>query len=164
MTTRLKKLVAAVPRTRMEMEAMVKATVNMQTEREGLVAQRDAARAKADEPFAPRISELETLMSRNVELLEAWSEVNSDSFDGDKSMTVHGHRMGWKLGNWKTELLKKWKWSDVMHSLKLLGRAGVEFIRVKEELLASFGVAVVQEESFYLQPDREGQDPALMTT
>jgi phage host-nuclease inhibitor protein Gam len=177
MSPRIKKLVAAVPRTKEEMEAMVQATIEMQTEREKLVAQRDEARTKADSPFAPRISELDTGMAHNIELLEAWAESHRVDFGKDKSLLVRGHRMGWKLGNWKTELLKKWKWADVLFQLKSMGKRGAEFIRTKEEpnkeqmlasrdkpeLLAEFGVTVVQEETFYLAPDREGQDPALMT-
>lgn len=178
MTTRMKKLVAAVPRTTEEMEALVQSTVTAQLQREKLVAERDEIIQRTAGTHNTQIAELDTALARNLELLEAWAEAHRDAFGRDKSIAVHGHRLGWKLGNWKTETLKKWKWAEVLEALKEAGKKAERFIRTKEEpdkqamiaereeaadLLRSCGVAVVQEETFFLAPDREGQEPSLMT-
>lgn len=188
MTTRLKKLVQLVPRTKPELEAMVKTTIEMQTEREKLVALRDAARLESDKPFAPRIAELDAEMARNLELVECWAEGNRVEFGENKSLSIAGHTIGWRLGNWKTSLIKKTRWNDVImtltewkdHANKQLRAFGNRWVRVKIEadkealiadradndavpLMRELGVEIVQEETFYLSPDREGQNPALLT-
>lgn len=189
MSTRLKKSAKQVPTSKEAMEALVKETVAAQIECEGLISKRDAARVDADKPFAPRITELSNTMARNLELLEAYAESRRDEFGDSKSIVVNGHRMGWKLGNWKTALKAKVKWADVLAMLRQWAqgvpksatfKAGERWLRIKEEpnkeamiadradeqsvpLLRELGVEIVQEETFYLAPDREGQEPALMT-
>lgn len=183
----IKKIVSYVPRSESEMKECVKATIAAQLECEKLIAERDKATLAAAEPFADRISALQTQQARNLELLEAYSEINREAFGKDKSIVIEGHRMGWKLGNWKTNLLKKTKWADVLCTLKEWAKgstaekkAAARYLRTKEEpakdimisdrdlenakeTLASLGVEIVQEETFYLAPDREGQEPAIMT-
>jgi hypothetical protein len=194
-----------VPRNREEMEAMVEATVAAQLELEPLIAQRDAAQLAAAAPFAADISRLQNLQARNLELLETWAAQNDKEFGKDKSIVVKGHRIGWRLGNWKTELKSKVTWAAVVSKLRGLINASrpvnlpkqdpelskaikdkaaiaKDWLRVKlevsaeknamiaarddaasVELLGEVGVKVVQEESFYLDPAREGQQPALLT-
>lgn len=205
-TKRLKKDAAAqVPRNREEMEAMVQATVEAQLRLEPLIASRDAAQLEAAKPFADGIATLQNLMARNLELLEAWAASNRKEFGKDRSIVVQGSRLGWKLGNWKTELMSKVTWAGVVAKVRGLlnaarpcnlpkedaelaqaikSRAALckQWVRVKlevqpakdtmiaarddqpsKELLSELGVKIVQDESFYLDPAREGQEPALMT-
>ncbi len=169
MSTKLKKLVAQIPKSEADMEALVKATVEAQLTLETQIAARDRAQLAAAEPYAQQISTLQNTLAKNLELLEAWAEGNRDNFGKVKSMVVGQHRIGWHLGQWKTSLLAGTKsWKVVMEKLKALKKAGKRFIRVKEEpdkdlmirfrhhtrLLARFGVEVIQEETFYLKPYR----------
>lgn len=207
-STPIKKTAAAanVPRNEDEMKAMVRATVAAQIQLEGLVAQRDAAQIAAAKPFADEIAGLQNLMARNVELLETWSAENKALFGDAKSIVVDSHRLGWKLGNWKTELKAKVTWAAVVKKLRGWVNAGrpvnlrglekedkepillrysfaKAWLRLKigiepakdvmivsredataKELLGQIGVNVVQEEEFYLSPDREGQADPLLTS
>lgn len=190
MTSRLKKLAKQIPANAAAMEVMVRETIAAQLESETLIAERDKKLAEAAQPYAARISECQNTMARNLELLEAYSESHRADFGEAKSIVVDGHRMGWRLGNWKTGLLGKTKWADVVATLKAWRKdatapkaqrgAFLRWMRFKMEpdkesmiadradddmapLLKQAGVEIVQEETFYLAPDREGQDPALMT-
>jgi hypothetical protein len=109
---------ANVPRNKEEMTAMVRATVEAQLQLEQLTAQRDAAQLAAGQPFAGGISDLQNTMARNLELLETWSVQNPKEFGEAKSMVVESHRMGWKLGNWKTELKSKVTWAAVVQKIR----------------------------------------------
>lgn len=196
---------ANVPRNEDEMKDMVRATVAAQLSLEGVIAKRDAAQIEAAKPFADEISGLQNLMARNIELLETWADLNKALFGEAKSIVVDSHRLGWKLGNWKTKLKSKVTWEGVVKKLRgfiaaarpvnlrdlekedkepILLRAGFAkaWLRVNlsiepakdvmivsredtnaKELLGQVGVTVIQEEDFYLAPDREGQADALLT-
>ncbi len=204
-TKTIKKQAASiVPRNEEEMKAMVRATVDAQLRLEGLISQRDAAQLAAAKPFATDISDLENLMARNVEALEAWSALNETVFGKAKSIAVEMHRLGWKLGNWKTKLKSKGTWEAVV--AKLRGwinaarpanlpkdkeqreeakaradyartwlRSKLEVAANKDAMIASrddeaaapllkeIGVEIIQDEEFFLAPNREGQAEPLLT-
>jgi hypothetical protein len=205
-TPTLKKQAATanVPRTEEEMKVMVRRTVAAQLELEGLISQRDAAQIAAAAPFATAISDLQNTLARNLELLETWSAQNPTTFGEAKSIAVDSHRMGWKLGNWKTQLKSKVTWDAVVQKLRgwinaarpvnlpadkeerdairlraafakiwLRAKVAIEpakdaMIAAREDeqgkaLLTEIGVKVVQDEDFYLAPDRDGQAEALLT-
>jgi phage host-nuclease inhibitor protein Gam len=96
----------------------------------------------------------------------AWSEANPQEFgDGRSIQTVHGI-IGWRMGGPSLRTLAGWTWDRVKENL--IAVQAVEYIRVKEEVnkqnlladrdaigaekLREFGMRVVQEESFFVEP------------
>lgn len=207
----LKKLAAKVPQNEDELKALLSATITAQTERESAVADRDKAlnAYKAALGYDATITEKDAFIARNLEMLEAWATLNKRTrFKKAKSTVIAGSRIGWRLGNWGTELRGKTEWEDVLNFLQdlqdaangirlkiaedgdreptkaeakviLRGDMAEEYIRVKVEvdkkamlrdrdhrpsraLLKKAGVSFMQDETFYLEPDREGQQPATM--
>jgi hypothetical protein len=99
-------------------------TVN-QARREGAVAARnervsiETERLEKEHKWGATIQECDVAIARDMEILETWSAINKDRFGAAKSMTVNGTRFGWRLGNWKTKLLKGFKkWEMVIAALQ----------------------------------------------
>jgi hypothetical protein len=84
--------------------------------------------------------------------------------------TVHG-ALGFRLGTPKLKLLKGFTWNQVTNLLK---EFAPQYVRISEEaakdkllsdrdseevapLLTKVGVSVVQEESFFVEPKKEGE-------
>lgn len=202
MSKRLSKIAAQVPGTDAEVEALISITLKTQTERETIVAERDRTLQKqreeleAEHGYDRQLKELDTILSRNLELLETWGEINKKRrFGKAKSILIGTARLGWRLGNWKTALLPKVKWADVVEALrdfisrgkeedaseKAKARAALadEYVRVRVDadkeamlrdrherktraLLKKVGVEFDQDETFYVAPDREGQQPSTL--
>ena len=189
--TRIKKPVILLPKTREELEALVAATIGIQTDRERLVAERDKAVIDAGQPYAAEIAARETEMKANLQRIELWAENNRETFGELKSIKLGCGRIGWSLGNWKATLLSKVTWQVVLsglvayrdhcidHESDEMLEAARRLIRTKEEpnkeamiehredaytaqILESVGVEIIQEETFYLKPDREGQADATL--
>ena len=155
-------------------EALANDLATAQTELESLVAARDAAQIAAAEPYAPAIDKLRVELDAGVSTLEAWAEANLHEFGKLESVTLSGHRIGWRLGNFAAKLASKWTWAKVLDAL-LESPASVRdrWLRTKVEpnkeamiqdrdteglILATYGVKIIQERRFYFDPAREGQD------
>lgn len=101
-------------------------------------------------------------------LLQHWAENNVAEFGGKKSIEfIHG-RLGFRTGTPKLKTLAGWTWDRVLSVL-----AEALYIRTKREVdkekilslygekiladadLRAFGVKVVQEESFFVEPKIE---------
>lgn len=185
---RIAKKAAGIPMSKDDLASLMTETIRVQTDKEKLIAERDQKVAELSKPYDRQISELLATEARNLELMEGWADANRPEFGEVKSLVVAGHTVGWRLGNWKTALKSKTRWADVMASLKdwFQGRssakqaAAKEWIRVKEEpdkermiqdrnddtrlaLLTELGVEIVQDETFYFAPAREGQQGAVLT-
>lgn len=202
MSKRLSKIAAQVPVTDAEVEALISITLKTQTERETIVAERDQALQKqrealeAEHGYDRRLKDKDTVLSRNLELLETWAEIHKKRrFGKAKSILIGTARLGWRLGNWKTALMPKIKWADVVEALqdfiergdeedaseKAKARAALaqEYVRIRVDadkeamlrdraerssraLLKKVGVEFDQDETFYVAPEREGQQPATL--
>lgn len=112
-----------------------------------------------------------------TEQLRAWAETNRDQFpNGRKSIDFVSGVLGFRTGTPKLALLsRRWTWEKVLAGLKL--RRLVDFVRTKEEVnkdailetytpgsphddstLASWGVRVTQDESFFIEPKLADMD------
>jgi phage host-nuclease inhibitor protein Gam len=102
-----------------------------------------------------------------MEHARVWAEANPREFgEGRSIQTVHG-ALGWRLGGPSLRTLTGWTWDRVKETLKAANAAG--YLRVKEEVnkqnlladrdaigaekLREIGVRVVQEESFFVEPN-----------
>lgn len=181
MTTRLKKESGLpVPQSKEAAEELARAMVEDQLEAERLVADRDSAVLKATEPFAGKIETLEAENKLRLAALEIWAQANESEFGSDKSLSLGGHRVGWRTGQPTATTMSKWTWKKVMANLlEQPKRIRDLYVRIKEEPnkeafiarredhpdeLKALGVRIVQTERFYLEPDREGQDSPLLTS
>ncbi len=187
--------VRPIPADDIELESLCHELTATKINLEKLIAQRDEAQLRAAEPFAGSIASCQNAINEGLECLERWAVAHKARFAEGKSITVAGHRLGWRLGNWATKLASKATWSGVLDRLKDLIAIGEksgskiaaeraqwarDFIRTKEEcnkeamlanrtdelageLLKDCGVLFKQDETFYLSPDREGQEGAELT-
>jgi phage host-nuclease inhibitor protein Gam len=134
-----------------------------------VIARRDARVLEIQEMFASDISQHEENIATNTDILHAWAEASPDQFTkGRKSLDLAAGTLGFRTGTPKLSLLSRaWNWAKVLAKLKELGNR--IFIRKIEEVdketiissrgqvwtdatLAAFGVKVVQEESFFIEP------------
>lgn len=173
-TKRLVKLApAGAGYTKAQAEQLADALAMAQTELETLVAARDAAQLAAGAEWAPEIDRLKAEITASLGHLEAWAEANQAEFGRAESVTLSGHRIGWRLGNFAAKLVSKWTWKKVQDALEEAPAAVRDrWLRTKVEpnkeamiqdreteaaVLKTYGVTVVQERRFYFDPAREGQ-------
>ena len=124
------------------------------------------------EKFADEITRLTETKDKAFDVLQAYAMENKNEiFSKKRSMeTVHGS-LGFRLGTPKLKLLKGFTWSSVTNLLK---EFAPQYVRISEEaakdkllsdrdseevapLLPRVGVSVVQEESFFVEPKKEGE-------
>lgn len=187
------------PKTDEELNLLIADTIAAQTTMEETIARRDQKAADAlasletKYGFGATIAENEIALDENLVKLEAWCDANRKTRFGEvKSIEVAGAKIGWRLDGWKTELLGKMKWADVVAFLQSIARAPAKtaaaklykecaerFLRTKiepdkeamiaargnadeMELLTCAGVAVVIEESFYFKRAGDGQSESTL--
>lgn len=154
--------------------------VAAQLEREELVAMRDAAALEATRAYAPDIDRLDAELSAGLMLLETWADASPQRFGSQESITLGGHRVGWRLGNYTASPAPKQTWAKILDALQAApAQLRSIFLRTKIEAnkeamvsarethaeeLKELGVRIVQARRFYLDPFREGQADKTMTT
>lgn len=167
------RIIAVALATREDAARTVRATVALQLEQEAAIVARDAAVKDITESHNAGIDEIGGKIAERMAQLQQWATAHPAEFPGKaRSLKIDGHELGWRLGNHATRLLKGWTWAKVVAALeKSRKRIREKFLRVKTEankeamierrararLLATFGVEIVQGETFYLDPNREGQ-------
>jgi phage host-nuclease inhibitor protein Gam len=123
-----------------------------------------AARERHEEPLAL----LATQIEHRQELLRVWAEANPEEFPaGRKSVEMTHGTIGFRLGTPKLKALLRKKWEAILETVKAFGLT--QYVRTKEEVnreaiiadyqqheigedtLRKIGVAVVQEEAFFVQ-------------
>jgi phage host-nuclease inhibitor protein Gam len=164
--------------TRAQAEEIARSLASAQIRREILVAERDAAALAATVPFAPQIDALDTEINAALSLLNVWSDHHLEEFGKAESITLSGHRVGWRLGNYAARTLPKLTWEKVVAIIQGKKKATRErYLRTKVEankealiadrkatrFLARLGVQIVQEKRFYFEPSREGQADTTLT-
>ena len=178
-----------VLKTRAAVEAVLNDTVALQIERESLVATRDARLLAIKEEHEPEIDALAEQLESNLALLEQWSNANRAEFGDAQSITINGHRLGYRLGQPTVKPAGKLKFPAIIKIILAKGGDLLrKYIRVKHELnkeailetgrltesgdatqrelaateLSAIGVEIEQAESFYLDPDRAGQADVML--
>lgn len=173
-----------VLKSRVEVERIVNETVAAQIERESLVALRDEKLRAITEKHGPAIDSLGTTLETNLTLLEQWAEASPAEFGDQRSLIIHGHRLGFRLGNPTVAARGKLTFKAIVKMIaEKGGDLAAKFLRVKTDLdkeavlstgrllestdeavretaaieLDELGCEIVQTQTFYLEPNREGQ-------
>lgn len=169
MKTRIKSNEMSIA-TRSEFEAEIDSICRRQLELEARVVARDAAIAKVRDRHDPEIEAIKAEIEAGVLRCERFAATHRESLFGKvKSAATALADYGFRLGNPTLALLnRKWTWSEVL--LALRNRDWERFIVIKEspdkeamksqltdEQLAAVGTRIVQGESFYIEPKRDGQ-------
>lgn len=118
------------------------------------------------EKYQPSLDAMAAELEAITEGLRAWADANQAEFGKLRSLKTTLGRMGWRVGMPKLKTLSGVKWEAVMARLKT---DAPEYVRTKEEidkegiianrerlgaeLLKSLGVRVVQDETFYVEPE-----------
>lgn len=124
------------------------------------------------EKYADTIAQLTERKEKAFDIIQAFALANKeDLFSKKKSMeTVHG-TLGFRTGTPKLKLLKGFTWDAVTNMLKEFLPAYVRTTEepAKDKLLADreneevaqflpkVGIAVIQEETFFVEPKKEGE-------
>lgn len=172
------------------LELVVNETVTAQIDREKRIAKRDSAIQKVTEEHASRIDELTEEIDSNLGLLEQWADANKADWGDARSLTVGGHRLGFRTGNPTATPNGKLTFKTILATLiKAGGDLAKKYCKVKTTLckdtilatgrelestdpaavataqaeLDAIGCHIEQTETFYLDPAREGQPETLLT-
>lgn len=179
MSKRIKITKPGADYTRAQAEAVANSLAAAQIEREKLVAERDAAALAVVEPYAPKIDAIDAEILTGLDLLNTWADHHLEEFGKAESITLAGHRVGWRLGNYAAKTLPKMTWEKVVALIQSKRKTTRErYLRTKIEankeamiadrkaarFLAKLGVQIVQGRSFYFEPAREGQAETTLTT
>jgi phage host-nuclease inhibitor protein Gam len=160
--------------TRAQFDATVDEICRLQLDREAIVTFRDSRLATIMEEENPKIERISEDISAKLLLCEKYAVTHRETLFGKlKSAASALATFGFRTGNPTLKVLnRKWKWNDVVAALKSSGR--FDCVRTKEEPdkdalkklpgadLASVGLRIDQEESFYIEPKRE--EPDRITT
>lgn len=117
------------------------------------------------EKYEGKINPLQDEKQKHFEIMQAYAEENPELFEDKKSIeTVHGV-FGFRTGMPKLQPMKGFKWAGIFELVKEKMK---KYIRVKEELdkealladrkeliLKDVKIEVVQDETFYVQPNLE---------
>jgi len=155
--------------TREEVESLVnQIAVCLNTRRE-IAAAKDAQKLAIDEAFASELSSLDETIKKHTALVQQWAEAHPAEFVKRKSIDFASGTIGFRTGTPKLKTIRTTKWEAVLEALRLVKRLHA-YIRTEEtvakdklltdyansivsgEDLATIGLKVVQEESFFVEP------------
>jgi phage host-nuclease inhibitor protein Gam len=164
------KITSPIIQSRAAMEELVGEIAALTIEQRKLSAEMDRQLQAIREKYDVHLGELKKLVEEKTTVAQAWAEANPEEFKGKRKSIefMHG-TVGFRTGTPKLAKLKKWTWKMVLAALKL-NTWGLGYVRTKEEIdkeaiLAAYrqkvlttedvtavGVAVIQEESFFVEP------------
>lgn len=165
MSSRLKS--TTVIETRAQFDSTVDAICKLQLDRESRVTKRDRLLAEIREKHDPEIERIGEEISAKLVLCEKFAVTHRETLFGKlKSAASSLGTFGFRIGNPTLKLLnRKWKWTDVVSTLKATGR--LDLIITKEDPdknglkkltdqeLATIGCRIEQEETFFIEPKRD---------
>ncbi len=154
--------------TRTEAESVMNDLSLTANNRRKLAARMDAAVLKIQDEVAPGLAECDADIKTKSDALRAWAESNPTEFGKKKSIEFLAGTLGFRTGTPKLALLSRaWNWDKVLEALKARPLFK-SFIRTKEEVdkealitaytiakadLSVIGAKVVQDESFFVEPN-----------
>jgi phage host-nuclease inhibitor protein Gam len=141
-----------------------------------ITADRDAAVLAINQRVEGPLGDLDQVIKQHTDALRAWAEANPDQFPRDrKSIIMTSGTLGFRTGTPKLALISRaFTWEKVLDCIKASKWAWAGFIRTKEEVdkdailgthsqvedktahaadLRSIGLKVVQDETFFVDPD-----------
>jgi phage host-nuclease inhibitor protein Gam len=168
MKTRIKSNTRTI--TREEAEALVNEIAHAENRRRFISATVDEKTLAIREKYAPDLDATAATIKANSALVQAWAEANPEEFGKKKSLVFAAGTIGFRTGTPKAKTRAGFTWSRVLEKLKAL-EWGFAFIRITEDVakdeiiaaatqarltpadLGQIGVDVVQDESFFIEPD-----------
>jgi phage host-nuclease inhibitor protein Gam len=166
--------------TRDEAEAVMNDLALAVNKQRKIAARRDNAILKINDEYATDLADCETTITAKSDTLRAWAESQPEVFPkGRKSLTLLAGTLGFRTGTPKLAVLSRaWNWDKVLAMLQSLKHSA--YIRTKTEVdkdailgahsqstdkpatekgFATFGCKVIQEESFFVDPDLTTLEP-----
>lgn len=165
MAPRLKS--TTVIETRAQFDATVDAICKLQLDREARVTERDRLLNEIREKHDTEIERIGEEISSKLVLCEKYATTHRETLFGKiKSAASSLGIFGFRIGNPTLKLLnRKWKWQDVTATLKATGRLDLIITKedpdknglkkLPEEELATIGLRIDQEETFFIEPKRD---------
>ncbi len=155
---------------RAELEARLAELARLKLEETVVAAQLDLELQAARDRYEPRLARLRRHVENLTAAARAWAEGNRADFGRLRSLELPAATIGWRAGQPALKPLPGWTWDRVLTQLKsLAGLAG--YVRVREEVnrarlladrlalgdaqLGEAGLAVVQDDNFYVEPKLE---------
>lgn len=168
---RIKHLAPSIS-SRAEAEQTLGTIRDLTIERNQLLLKQEAEIKAVQDKHATRLQTLEKDLDRNTELLSGWAEANPSEFGKSKSLDMTHGKIGWRTGMPKLVKKSKATW-DALVDL-VTDSIGSGFIRIKKEVnreaivdarstippesLRECGLSIVQEETFFVDPNLEEVD------
>ena len=142
---------------------------------QGITARMDGEMTRIREKYADQLAELGEVKERNFEVIQTYATENKEVLFGKKKSMESAHGVfGFRTGTPKLKNLKGFTWAAVTNLCKELlpGYIRTTEELAKDKLLADrevqeiseffpkIGVQVVQDETFYIEPKKENEQPA----
>ena len=138
---------------------------------QSLTAKMDQEMTRIREKYADQLAELNDMKDKAFEVMQTFATENKDTLFSKKKSLESAHGIiGFRTGNPKLKNLKGFTWAAVTNLCK---EFLPQYIRTTEELakdklladrdneevaalFPTIGIQVVQDESFYVEPKKEG--------
>jgi phage host-nuclease inhibitor protein Gam len=158
--------------TRTEAEAVMNDLALTANNRRKFIADVDALKLKIDEKYAKPIALCDADIKTKSDALRAWAEANLAEFGKKKSIDFASGTLGFRTGTPKLKLLSRWTWERVLEEITVRAfnftrstlavdkeaiitfyAGATDKAAVEAKVLAPIGVKVVQDESFFVEPN-----------
>jgi phage host-nuclease inhibitor protein Gam len=162
--------------TREDMERLVGDICGLTIKQDGLKVQMDSYIKDVRDRYEKDLAGISGELSSKMERAKAWAETHPEEFGKAKSLDMTHGVVGFRTGMPKLKTLRGWTWDRVLSSIKELNlgylirrteAVNKEAIlaeamkpKVSKEMIAAFGVEVVQDETFFVEPKRETETEA----
>lgn len=166
-TTKRIKTTAPLLRTREDVERAVRQVCELKAFSQETAALMDQRILEIKADYEAQLGDAAQEIDLHVESLRAWAEANPGEFEKKKSLELTSGIIGFRTGTPKLKTITGWTWDRVLEAIKW--NKLNEWVRVKEEVnkdailaerndhtpvaLRAIGVQIVQDESFYVEPN-----------
>ena len=162
------KIPIVCPATRAEAEYCMTELASLANTRRSRLAALDAKILELQKETAPFVADCDATIAARTDQLRAWAQANPGEFAaGRKSIELLSGVLGFRTGNPRLALLSRaWSWEKVLEALKT-NPLRAQCVRTKEEVdkdgllrqasggdfdSGAFGVKVIQDETFFIEP------------
>lgn len=165
------RMTAPLVKTREQAEQILGDIAALTLDRNAQTIEMDRQLTGIREHFERPIADLKERIAEKTALLESWAANHPEEFGAKKSIDMMHGTFGYRTGNPKLQPLLRKTWAKILETLKTLGFGG--YVRTKEEVnkeallsdasqgvitpadLKAIGIAVVQDEAFFVEPNLE---------
>ena len=165
MTIRIKMPANAIT-SREELDACIRDLAGAMNISRILTAKQDEEIQAIREKHANGLAQCAAAVEHFTALAQAWAEANPGDFGKAKSLELTHGTIGFRTGQPQAKPLSGWTWDRVLEKLQSLGGRWSGYVRQKSEVdkgkliadraeleLKTVGVRIVQQETFYVEPN-----------